>query len=330
MNIVNNIAINRIAKASTDTITKQEYSNELNKTQQIIEANYYLLHNYQNIGIDTDTIINTIIAQKKALQQLFANLNNKLKQVETKEHEVATTSSPKYIETKEILLIEEWWNTLSKQWQDAFLFNIDFMPKLNNSIHSYDAEISPIDNYSKIVGKPYNQLSSINIANVIEKLQLLKVLYLNKQNISDLTPLLNLPELTDLHLQENQITDLTPLSNHTELTDLHLQHNQITDLTPLSNLAELTDLHLGRNQIIDITPLSNLTKLTDLHLGRNQIIDITPLSNLTKLTDLHLGENKISNLTPLSNVNIHEKEPLLFTKSVPTKVKKISYYSYNF
>ena len=53
--------------------------------------------------------------------------------------------------------------------------------------------------------------------------------------------------LTELYLQWNQITDITPLSALTSLNNLALQNNQITDLTPLSALTSLTELGLRNN-----------------------------------------------------------------------------------
>jgi internalin A len=106
-------------------------------------------------------------------------------------------------------------------------------------------------------------------------------------------------ETTVLWLQGNQITDLTPLSELTNLQHLDLGNNQITDLMPLSGLTNLQILNLRDNQITDLTPLSKLTNLQNLYLSRNQINDLTPLNDLTELQRLWLLSNQIDNLTPL-------------------------------
>jgi Leucine-rich repeat (LRR) protein len=112
--------------------------------------------------------------------------------------------------------------------------------------------------------------------------------------------------VTVLWLNHNQISDISPLSKLTELQRLYLSSNQISDLTPLSELINLTTLSLSNNQIIDISPLSNLTNLGGplgaLDLGYNQITDVTPLSELTKLQRLILSYNQITDLTPLESL----------------------------
>jgi internalin A len=52
-----------------------------------------------------------------------------------------------------------------------------------------------------------------------------------------------------LSLNDNQITNITSLSALTNLTELNLNCNQITDITSLAALTNLTRLSLGDNQI---------------------------------------------------------------------------------
>ena len=138
---------------------------------------------------------------------------------------------------------------------------------------------------------------------------------LDDNNISDITPLTNLANLTKLSLSDNQIRDISPLASLTNLVMLHLANNQIDDITPLSNLvglgtqewemiAESLHLDLGGNQITDITPLSNLTALKRLGLSDNQICDISPLANLTNLTTVYLWGNPLSS----DSINIYVPE----------------------
>ena len=137
---------------------------------------------------------------------------------------------------------------------------------------------------------------------------------LSINQISDISALSGLTNLTDLDLGYNTISDITALSGLTNLTDLDLGHNTISDITALSGLTNLTDLGLGGNSISDISALSSLTKLTDLYLGYIQITDINPLNGLTNLTDLDLPYNRISDisalgsLTNLINLNLNDNQ----------------------
>ena len=126
--------------------------------------------------------------------------------------------------------------------------------------------------------------------------------YVNSNDISDLTPLAGLTNLTRLTLTNTGVSNLTPLAGLTNLTRLSLGRNSIADLTPLVGLTSLTWLSLGENSVSDITPLAGLTSLTDLSLSNNSISDLTPLVGLTNLTWLSLSENSVSDLIPLAGL----------------------------
>jgi Leucine-rich repeat (LRR) protein len=78
-------------------------------------------------------------------------------------------------------------------------------------------------------------------------------------------------DLDQLFLDINQISDLSPLASLTNLTRLGLSQNGITDLSPLTSLINLTDLGLYGNQISDLSPLASLTNLTRLDLEQNPL-----------------------------------------------------------
>jgi internalin A len=146
----------------------------------------------------------------------------------------------------------------------------------------------------------YAGTSDINEANQI--LSSRDELSLEDCEISDLTPLQSLTNLTSLNLGYNQISDITPLQSLINLTSLNLQNAQISDITALQSLTNLTELYLYDNQISDITALQSLTNLTSLHLGYDRISDITALQSLTNLTSLELDNNQISDLTALQSL----------------------------
>ncbi len=130
----------------------------------------------------------------------------------------------------------------------------------------------------------------------------LSTLWLNNNQISDVSPLQNLTSLLHLNLGGNQISDVSSLQNLTSLQYLRLDGNQISDVNPLQNLKALTSLNLYSNQISNINPLQNLTSLQELVLTLNQISDITPLQNLTSLKKLQLFHNQISDINSLQNL----------------------------
>ena len=148
-----------------------------------------------------------------------------------------------------------------------------------------------------------NQITDISsLANLTTVSEL--SLALSDNQITDISSLANLtnPNLRDLWLQNNQIRDVSPLENMTMLTSLSLGGNQIRDVSPLENLTNLGGLWLQRNQIRDLSPLENMTILTSLSLGGNQITDLSPLESMTMLTHLWLSDNQITDLSPLLNL----------------------------
>ena len=154
---------------------------------------------------------------------------------------------------------------------------------------------------AKSVSKLYLDGNQISDATPLKDLPQLTELYLRPPMFSDVTHALeslkDLPQLTTLHLRgslSHHILDVTPLKDLTQLTQLNLSYTRISDVTPLKDLTQLTKLIPSNNQISDVTPLKDLTQLTTLWLGINQISDVTPLKDLTQLTTLYLEDNQIS------------------------------------
>ena len=125
---------------------------------------------------------------------------------------------------------------------------------------------------------------------------------------SDIHPLQDMTALTSLTLDGiDQISDLTPLRRLTDLTFLRLSANQISDITPLEKMTNLYQLHVESNEISDITPLQKMTKLAILSLHANEITDVSVLENLTSLQELSLAYNPIEDLAPLRRLK--QKNP---------------------
>lgn len=139
----------------------------------------------------------------------------------------------------------------------------------------------------------------------------LEHLWLDRNEIVDISPLSDLTNLSILALSKNPIIDISPLSGLINLLYLDLSGNQIVDISPLSCFTTLKHLYLHDNLIIDISALSGLTNLKHLWLGVNYIVDISPLANLTNLAILDLHDNRINDITVLvENVGLGEGDSL--------------------
>lgn len=143
----------------------------------------------------------------------------------------------------------------------------------------------------------YNQISDISNLSTITSLV---VLFISNNEIIDISPLSELTNLSQLLLSGNYISDVSALSGMTRLDYLYLHSNQISDISALSGLTNLKELYLNSNQISDISALSGLTKLKALWLSFNQISDISALSAMTDLKYLIMGKNQISDISALA------------------------------
>ena len=122
----------------------------------------------------------------------------------------------------------------------------------------------------------------------------LESLYLNRNNIRDISPLADLAGLRKLYLADNNIEDITALASLDCLEELDLQHNPVGDLTPLRGLTGLNRLDVKDCGLTDLQPVAGMKKLASVDASDNVISDLTPLSGLDRLSYLDLGSNALS------------------------------------
>ena len=147
-----------------------------------------------------------------------------------------------------------------------------------------------------------------------------------RNQISDLSPLAGLENITGLALAYNQISDLSPLSGLTNIEHLSIHHNpEISDLSPIASFTKLQGLWVvGSTKISDISALAGLINLKHFTMWGSPISDLSPLTGLkdleildicgskasdisvlaklTGLKELYLAENGISDVSPLRNL----------------------------
>lgn len=116
---------------------------------------------------------------------------------------------------------------------------------------------------------------------------------LQNSAIKSLEPLRYLTKVKVLVLDSNEISNITPLY------DLPLQHlnligNDISNIEGIDKLQTLEELYVGLNLLKDVTPLSNLTNLRCLGLrGNSRVSDISSLSKLTNLVSINLSGTSV-------------------------------------
>ncbi|GEO70285.1 DUF5776 domain-containing protein [Levilactobacillus acidifarinae] len=134
---------------------------------------------------------------------------------------------------------------------------------------------------------------------------------------SDLKQLanLNLENLTSLDVSETSVSDLTPVMKLPNLKSISANNDLITSLTPkgqvlaggsnekLMPFSQLTHLEVDDNHLTSLAGLEGATHLTELLAQDNVISNVKALANVTDpMTMLYLGGNAIHDLSPLAKV----------------------------
>lgn len=88
---------------------------------------------------------------------------------------------------------------------------------------------------------------------------------------SVLFPLRSLTLLVELNLSKNQIQDLSALLNLGTLEILDISENQVEDISAISSLISLANLDISNNLVVDIAPVAELDNLQRLSLFENPL-----------------------------------------------------------
>ena len=87
-----------------------------------------------------------------------------------------------------------------------------------------------------------------------------------------------------MKLKGNNISSVSALSGLTNLTLLNLKENNISSISDLSGLTNLEHLRVDANSITDVQPLTSLVNLEKLWIAGNSLTNAHLLSSLTGLT----------------------------------------------
>jgi len=156
----------------------------------------------------------------------------------------------------------------------------------------------------------------------------LTYLYINSQNISDLTGIEDFTALTFLSCAANQLHSLN-VSQNTALESLYCYKNQLTSLDVRTNF-DLIDLYCYLNQLTSLDVSQN-TALTELECWYNQLSSLDLKTN-TALTTLMCGGNQLTSLNVSNNaslINLHCSTNQLTTLDVSHNTVLTSFHCYN-
>lgn len=99
----------------------------------------------------------------------------------------------------------------------------------------------------------------------------------NWRGIESLSGLEHCTSLFGIFINGNEIVDLSPLAGLYGIFFLQAGQNNITSIAPLTNLHHITGLSLHNNPITDLTPLITTDRLHILMLNNCPVTDLGPL-----------------------------------------------------
>ena len=210
---------------------------------------------------------------------------------------------------------------------------IDISPIANSTklivFWAWNNKINDISALENLINLQDVLLIKNNITGIkgIEKLDKIIKLDLSNNKIKNIDALENSP-IYKLYLDDNEIQDISVLSTCNNLIELQLSKNKISDISSLSGLHNLGYLTLDNNEISDISPLTGLQNLRSLYLNNNNISDISDIScigNYRILERIDLSNNKISDISVLENRRVHE---LAINNNPITNIDLSKNYSY--
>lgn len=121
---------------------------------------------------------------------------------------------------------------------------------------------------------------TIQDISLLQKMPNLKILVLDNQKLTDISPLKNL-DLQIVSLCGNRISDISPLQNSASLLELYIAETQVSDISVLADKKALRVLD------ISYTFLSSVEPLRGLKIGELSMFDVTP-EDYTVLGELPL------------------------------------------
>lgn len=127
-------------------------------------------------------------------------------------------------------------------------------------------------------------------------------LWLSRREVTDLTPILALPDLEEVHLAGTQVKEIEPLAQFPNLKVVDLSGTGVVNLTPLSGLVALQALHLANTAVEDLLPLASLPGLQILNLRQTLVCKLWPLEGLPDLRWLFLDDSQVSDVAALYGI----------------------------
>lgn len=220
-------------------------------------------------------------------------------------------------------------NNITDTFKDENLKNeiLELAKKATGEESKTEIYISDIDKIVETIGGTTLKLANKGIKDLsgIEVFAEKEVswIFLDWNEITNLTPLQNFKNLTKISFSGNKVSDLIPLSKIETLENIIAINNEINTIEPIKDLTNIKYICLDGNNIDNIDVIANWTKLEKFSFQNNQIKRIPNLSKLEQLNTINLSNNIINTLNDIGQ--IHSLENLEIDNNELTDLDGIGY-----
>lgn len=152
---------------------------------------------------------------------------------------------------------------------------------------------------SKLSSLSLNNNEISNLGFLLPISNTLKYLYIDENNISDISALSDF-DLTEISANKNNIDNISSLSSNENIKYIKLNDNNISDLKALNSCTNITELYVARNKIKSLEGLEYALELSELDIAGNSVSELSHISNSTLLTDVNINGNKVEDISVLS------------------------------
>lgn len=147
-----------------------------------------------------------------------------------------------------------------------------------------------------------------NITNLTPLAELSDLSYLDCSGtkVSDIDPIRNLNKIKELNISDTEITDISNLKYANVVQNFKADNLNLSDISIVSFFRDLNNLSIANTKVNDIASISRCVNISSLNISNTQVSDLSPIKDLLKLHNLDISNTLVSDLTPLMGlVNLH-------------------------
>ncbi len=286
--------IQSIELVGTSVVSIDSFKN-LSKIKSLVISDTYTLQSVD--GVEEMTKLTNLDLSNNGIVNI-EGLNNliNLTTLYLNDNDIIEFPSINQLDQLETLNISN--NNISILGDDlSGLTALRFLYAQNNDI----CDISALDDLIRleVLNLGENDLGCLGVSpnfDSLENAPFLRELHLDNNGLTSISGLEGRDiNLETLFLNDNELTDITPIAEYTDIVELHIENNNIENIDDLSDMTGLTTIDLSRNIITDFSDLLSITNLEEVNLSYNEISVIPDISTAwPDLTYLDLSSNELT------------------------------------